>query len=110
GPADVAFKRLRVQGRQLYVYSHASLMGWAPGLDAAKIAYDFLLRHGRGKDGGWLRLLDAQGGIKDPTADLYDIAFVLFGLAWYGRATRSSAPIDLARETLAWVEQRMRSP
>ena len=103
-PADVPFRRVRVQARQIYVFSHAEVLGWTAGRRAADDAYRFLLRHGRTPEGGWARRIGREGGVLDAAADLYDIAFVLFALAWRHRATGEAEPVELARQTLAWLD------
>jgi mannose/cellobiose epimerase-like protein (N-acyl-D-glucosamine 2-epimerase family) len=109
-PAKVAYKRVRVQARQIYVFSHAHLLGWPGAREVAEDGYDFLLRHAWRADGGWVRSLEQDGRVLDPTVDLYDLAFVLLALAWYGRATGLAEPIDRARRTLDWMERVMASP
>ena len=37
------FKRFRVQARQVYVFSHAEVMGWSGGLEAAQAGYRFMV-------------------------------------------------------------------
>jgi mannose/cellobiose epimerase-like protein (N-acyl-D-glucosamine 2-epimerase family) len=54
--------------------------------------------------------LGRDGGIIDPVADLYDLAFVLFALAWYARATHEPEPLEMARATLRWIEEHMALP
>jgi mannose-6-phosphate isomerase len=109
-PADVPYKRIRVQARQIFVFSCAHLLGWPGALEAAADGHDFITRHARRADGGWVRLLARDGAVLDPTADLYDLAFVVFALAWYARASGSARALDQARDTLAWIERNMASP
>jgi len=106
--ADIDFKRIRVQARQIYSYSHASLLGWTDGIDVAASGYDFINAHGWRESGGWARLLGRNGGVIDQTPDLYDNAFVLFALSWYARATQSDAILARAQETLTWIVRSMR--
>lgn len=106
-PADVDFKRMRVQARQIYVFSHAATLGWEGGLAAARNGFDFIATHGRLPGGGWARTLGREGGVLDPAMDLYDLAFVLFALAWHARASGSDAPVRLAAETLAAIRRDM---
>lgn len=108
-PADVDFKRLRVQARQVYVFSHAATLGFPGGLEAARNGYDFMVAHGRLPGGGWARTLGREGGVLDPAMDLYDLAFVIFALGWYGKASGDAAAARLARETLEAVNGRMRA-
>lgn len=99
-PLDVGFKRVRVTARQLYVSSHAALLGWREGRAAAEHGHRFLLKAHLG-GGRWARRLSVAGAVIDETPDLYDTAFVLFALAWWHKLTGDSQAIALARETLA---------
>jgi len=104
----VDFKRTRVTARQIYVFSHAAVMGWEPGKALADHGVSFLKKAWMGPDGGWARLLTRDGEIKDATPDLYDIAFAMFALGWHFRATGDEQSAELARQTLAFVEKHMR--
>lgn len=103
--ARAPFKRMRVQARQVYVFSHAALTGFAPGLEVARRGVDFILRHGRTSDGVWARRLGRDGGVLDPTPDFYDQAFVLFALAWWARASGDDSAIDLADRSLEGLDR-----
>jgi mannose-6-phosphate isomerase len=110
-PGDAPFTRMRVQARQLYVFSHASLLGWSAGLPLAHEIYGFITRHGELATGGWARTLSpADGEVLDPAVDLYDQAFVLFALAYYGRASGGTEIRVSARRTIDWIAANMRMP
>lgn len=109
-PADVPYKRVRVQARQIFVFSYAHMQGWPGALPAATAGYDFLTRCARRPEGSWVRVLGSTGDVLDPTADLYDLAFVVFALAWYARATGAAEALDHAYCTLDWIERSMSSP
>lgn len=107
----VDFKRTRVIGRQIYVFSHAALLGRREALDCARFGYDFLIRNAwLGPDGGWARLLAPDGKVKDATPDLYDLAFILFAFGWYQRASGDEAAQQWAIATLDFIETQMRHP
>ncbi len=108
--ADVPFKRMRVQARQIYVFSHAALLGWAEGERLARDGYGFITRQGQREDGSWARMLSRPGDVIDPAADLYDLAFVLFALAWYARLTGLEEPLQRARRTVDFIRSSMRGP
>jgi len=108
--AAVPYKRLRVQARQIYVFSHASLLGWHGGLAVARAGYDFIHRYGKLPGGTWARKLGHDGAVLESAADLYDLAFVLFALAWYARASASQEALELADKTLEWIVAQMRHP
>jgi mannose/cellobiose epimerase-like protein (N-acyl-D-glucosamine 2-epimerase family) len=106
---NVDFKRTRVIGRQIYVFSHAALTGFAPGLDLARHGYEFLTRNAwLGPDAGWARQLDREGNVKDPTPDLYDLAFIMYAFGWYYRASGDPEAHRWALKTLDFIETHMR--
>ncbi|MGB3811117.1 MAG: AGE family epimerase/isomerase [Parvibaculum sp.] len=109
GAADAApFKRVRVQARQIYVFSHASLLSWqGPALEAARNGLEFVLRHGWLAEGGWALKLGPEGGIVDPALALYEQSFMLFALGWYARATGDGMAIEWAHRTLDAVHARL---
>lgn len=110
-PSGADFKRTRVTCRQVYVFSHAHLLGWGPAAAAADHAYDFLVsRCWSEAAGGWVRLLTREGDVRDATLDLYDFAFALFALGWRHRATRDPGALALAHRTLDVIETRFRHP
>ncbi len=48
--------------------------------------------------------------MRDPTADLYDHAFVLFALGWYFRLTKDPEVLGWALRTLDFIDTHMRHP
>lgn len=105
-----AIRRLRVQARQIYVFSHASILGWdSGGKTLAANGFDYLVDRGWRADGepGWVHLLTPEGKIEDPRRDAYDHAFVLLACAWAYRATGDSQILDVAEETLAYLDEAM---
>ena len=107
--AGVAFKRTRVTARQIYVFSHGYMLGFAAGQDLAAHGVDFLTsKTWNGPEHGFARKLTREGGLLDPTPDLYDHAFVLFAFAWRYKATGDVAARDWMHRTLDYVEMHMR--
>jgi mannose-6-phosphate isomerase len=110
-PAVVPYKRMRVQARQIYAFSHAAILGWTPGETLARDGYEFITAMGECPGGGWVRRLSPSGReVVDCSIDLYDQAFVLLALAWYARLTGEAAPLDRARRTAEWVRTNMVAP
>ena len=102
-----AFKRTRVQARQVYAFSHAHLLGWAgPGLEAAEHCWRFLTDHARLEDGAWIRLIGREGGVFDRAVDAYDMAFMLYAMAWRLRAGHTGA-LSEAHATLDALDRRL---
>lgn len=99
-PDNAAVKRVRVQARQIYVYSHAHILGlWSGGAELAMRAFDFVMRHARHPDGCFAHLIDRRGTIVDPKRDTYDHAFILLAFAWLFRATNDEKVAQAIRET-----------
>ena len=97
-------KRLRVQARQIYVMSHAHVLGLKNGtLRAAEAGFRFMTAYGWSEDGGFVHLLSPDGICVDATRDTYDHAFVLLALAWYLRATGDPAAREWIERTLMFL-------
>lgn len=109
-PLDPGFKRVRVVGRQIYAFSHAALGGLPGALEAAQHGVSFLLSKARLPDGSFASRLSSDGTVIDSTADLYDLAFVLFSLAWWYRLTGEEAVIDVAEETVVAIRRLLAHP
>jgi mannose/cellobiose epimerase-like protein (N-acyl-D-glucosamine 2-epimerase family) len=109
-PTACAFKRVRVICRQTYAFAHAAELGWKEGDALSRSGVDYLIARARTGDGGWAKILSREGAVLDAAADLYDIAFVLFALAWRYRISRDAEVLALMQETLSFVQTRMRGP
>jgi mannose/cellobiose epimerase-like protein (N-acyl-D-glucosamine 2-epimerase family) len=93
-------KRLRVQARQVYAFSHAGLLGWeGPAAQASDHCWDFLVGRGRRQDGAFVRLLERDGSVADATADAYDMAFAINACAWRIKAGDAGA-LAVAHHTM----------
>lgn len=111
-PPDTSTHRLLVQCRQIYVFSHAHLLG-APqaNLDAAVRGFEALERFFWDPvEGGWLRSLDTLGQPLDGRKDTYDHAFVLFACAYFHRAAGGDRALRVAAKTLDLIEDRLADP
>lgn len=109
-PTACAFKRVRVQCRQIYVFAHAAVLGWAPGAALSRRGQEFLLAKARRDDGSFARRLSRTGAIIDATPDLYDLAFVLFAMAWRYRVEADEEALACAHAVLGFIDGRMRHP
>jgi mannose-6-phosphate isomerase len=101
-------KRLMVQGRQLYVYSHAAMLGWFPdGRRLADRCVSYMVESYYRADGqaGWVYARAPDGAIASTARDTYAHAFALFGLAWYHRLTGDTAVLDIADATLDYLDE-----
>ncbi len=107
---DPGFKRVRVTGRQAYVFAQAALGGIGGADAAARHGIDFLKNRCRRDDGQFVSRLTGAGDVLDATADLYDIAFGIFGLAWWYRLSDDREALAIAEASIAHLTQVMRSP
>ncbi|KRD96153.1 hypothetical protein ASE63_12085 [Bosea sp. Root381] len=110
GAPDVATaKRVRVQARQIYCYSHASALGWFDGLGFAGATLDWLLEKAASPDGGpgFVHLLQPDGSVANPLRDTYDHAFILLALAWYAKASGDAQARALIGATLDFLDEWM---
>lgn len=109
-PLDPGFKRVRVTGRQIYVFAHAAIGGDAAARAAAAHGVDFLKGRCLRADGQFASRLTTSGAMLDDTADLYDIAFGLFALAWWHRLSGDPEAVEIAEASMAHLCRTMRSP
>ncbi len=108
--AGVPFKRTRAQCRQIYCFTHASLMGWEPGAEIAAHGWRFLMANGRGEGGAWVRRMGRGGGALDATCDAYDMAFALFAHGWRYRSTNDPRVLESALATVEALDRRLKHP
>ena len=110
-PVDPGFVRVRMQARQIYVFANAEVAGLfaSPRLIAA--AADFLVRSAwLGPANGWASRVSQDGELIDGVADLYDISFALFALAWLYRLDPNRLYLEIAHATLDFLDRAMRHP
>ena len=101
------FRRARVQARQAYVYSLASIWGWGEG-------YAALVERGlarfevtnRREDGLYRTRVNWAGAVLDDTASLYDQAFVLLASA---TAVEAGLDLERSRRTAADIQAALHS-
>lgn len=101
-----------VTARLTYVFSHAHLLDPQSGaLAAAHHGFAFLRDACReGGRGRFLHSVREDGTPVDARTDLYDLAFVLFAMAWYYRATQDDQALAIADEVIGFIEREMAHP
>lgn len=106
-PSSEDYTRVRVQARQIFVFSHAAASGLSDlGLDCARRAFAFLEAHAWDRDGGgWFHRLRYDGTPLDRTKDCYDHAFVLLAMAALYRASGDAGVLRRAEETVAFLDR-----
>jgi mannose-1-phosphate guanylyltransferase/mannose-6-phosphate isomerase len=98
-------KRMRTMARQIYAFGVAHEMGWTgPSLEIIEHGIAFIEKHGRSKNGGWVKVLAADGAVVDETEDAYDHACVLLALAYAAKAGHTRAK-KLGEETFAYLDK-----
>ncbi len=112
-PQPDAERRIRVQARQIYVFTHAALLGLGPAAGHKALAlegFDWLIRHGwDAAAGGFFHRLDGQGAPRSALKDTYDHAFILFALAWLYKATGDSTVRQWIDKTADYLETQLRA-
>src|SRR6516165_516679 len=106
-------RRAIVQARQIYVFSHAALLGWRPEGEAIalKAAHRLIDRyHGVDGDHGWVFSVHPDGAVHDPKRDFYAHAFALFGLAWAYKLAPEPRFLSAALTTLGVLDEHFASP
>lgn len=109
-PLDPGFKRVRVTGRQTYVFAHAALGGLPGAHEAASHGAAYLKSRCLRPDKQFASRLTTSGAMLDPSADLYDIAFGLFALAWWYKLSADAQAVEIAEASIAQLVGTMRAP
>jgi mannose/cellobiose epimerase-like protein (N-acyl-D-glucosamine 2-epimerase family) len=105
------FKRTRVTARQVYVFSHAAMLGWKDGAELARHGVSHLTTKAwLGDTEGFARRTTRAGAPLDRTPDLYDHAFALFAFGWYLRATGDKEGMAWAHRTMDVIETNLSHP
>lgn len=107
-PANLGYKRLRVLARQLYCFSHATMLGWkCNGGSVLHHCFNTLTGTGWHPDGGWIHLYNPDGSVQDGQRDLYDQFFVLMALAWLWRAKKWPEAREWANRTIDFIDSQL---
>lgn len=109
-PQRIGKRRLLSQLRQLAMYSHAVRQPehfiFKPDLRAHA---DAIFKHFKGAQPGYWRFsIDDDLKPQDDTADLYTLAFVIFAMAHYGRASGDERAQAYALETAQVIDRDFR--
>ena len=108
--ATAGRKRLLVQARQVAVFSQAAMLCGAPwAQQTAASGIDHLCRHyweaAPGRT-GWVHSLTTDGAPADRSKTSYDLAFVLFALAWWYRASGDDTALGWIARTVDVLDDR----
>lgn len=98
-------RRIRVQARQTFVYSLAGELGWdGPWREAAEAGANALVKFGIREDGGTNFSMTPTGeAVADGRRDLYDTAFVAFGLASAAKALNRKDFAAAGQKVIDWT-------
>jgi mannose-6-phosphate isomerase len=106
--ADI--KRLRVSGRQIYVFCQAAKLGQPEATGLVRHGVEQLLGPFRHAEGGFVSRISLDGRVLDSRRDLYDNAFALFGLAHAYALLGDPMLRDEARALIAYLNTALRHP
>jgi N-acylglucosamine 2-epimerase len=100
------------QGRALWMFSalYNRIEKRQEWLDAATRIFNYLLNHGRDKEGRWMFRLDDQGKVLETDVSIFVDGFVLNGMGEYYLATKDQRAADLAVATYENVLARLYRP
>ncbi|MDE3067823.1 MAG: AGE family epimerase/isomerase [Verrucomicrobiota bacterium] len=76
----------------------------------ARATINFLLRHGRDRQGRWVYRTTREGQIVEGAISIYSDCFAVYGLSEYGRAAPDADLLALAKNTLADIQARVEAP
>lgn len=111
GAPDGRLRRVSVQARQTAVFSQAGRLGWGgPWREMAEAGAHVLLKRALRDDGGTNHLLGPDGAPTDFRRDLYDLAFVVFGLAHAAIALGRGDLAAAAEVQIDWIEANWAQP
>ncbi|MER9183830.1 AGE family epimerase/isomerase, partial [Mesorhizobium sp. M0767] len=97
-------KRMRTQARQIYAFAVAKARGWnGPADRLISHGLEFMARHGRTDNGGWVRTLNVDGTVADAAEDAYDHSCVLLALA-HAHMCGNPDALRLGQETFAFID------
>ena len=102
--------RSRVQGRQMYVYGQAMLLGWFDGREILSRTFQRGYDAFRDADGGYVASIGPDGEPRDARRLAYEQAFALLGFAWHERVFGSGEAVRKAEALWRWLEERLASP
>ncbi|MGY4509113.1 AGE family epimerase/isomerase [Bradyrhizobium sp. USDA 3650] len=97
--------RLMVQSRQIYVFSHATLLGWFDGEYLVGKALSSLLTKFRvgSSSAPFAFSIETNGRIVEDRSDTYSYSFLLFALAWARRVLGNQVDATLAAGLLHFI-------
>jgi mannose/cellobiose epimerase-like protein (N-acyl-D-glucosamine 2-epimerase family) len=99
-----------VTARLTYVFSHAHLLGVPGALAAARHGFAFLTGACRRGDGRFSHSCTTRGEVVDGRSDFYDLAFVLFALGWFAKATGETDALVFAGEVMDFLDSELAHP
>jgi len=106
-----AVRTTLVTARLTYVFSHAHLLDPASGaLAVARHGFAFLRDACRDGQGRFCHVVGEDGSPIEARTDLYDLAFVLFAMAWFYRATQDEQALAIANEVIGFIERELAHP
>ncbi|MER9031419.1 mannose-1-phosphate guanylyltransferase/mannose-6-phosphate isomerase [Mesorhizobium sp. M0674] len=104
GEALLKPKRMRTTARQVYAFAVAKARGWdGPADRLISHGIGFMAGKGRTDRGGWVRTLNVDGSVADPTEDAYDHSCVLLALA-HAHMCGNPDALRLGQETFVFLD------
>ena len=97
-------------GIWLFAHFHNEWDGDARYLEAARRGWRFMAAHGRDGDGCWVMTLSREGNAIEGATSILTDAYLAHGLVELYKADRDNGYLDVARQALIRVGERIQSP
>ncbi|GAA6139718.1 AGE family epimerase/isomerase [Arenicella sp. 4NH20-0111] len=100
--------RMRVQSRQLFVFSYAHHLGWD---ESAEDTVASLLKFAdeQRSDVSFPHLFDPKFNVIDSRKDIYDYAFHILAYTWCYRAFKNESALVFAKRLVGFLDQEFKS-
>ena len=111
GEADLkSNKRVRVQARQMFVFSAAHQQGWINnGFELVASLENFCQKYAKiPEKSHYVHILNADNKIVNPNNDLYDIAFFLLAYAWRYHVFNDLNALKKANQLLNTIDSNLK--
>lgn len=102
-------RRVMVQARQIYVYAHATALGWGAHASRVAEAVAFVAARFRAPDGrpGYVFSIAPDGSVADARRDTYAHMFILLAFGWAARLTGDAQIHALVEEAMDFATEHL---
>jgi mannose-6-phosphate isomerase len=101
-----------VQCRQIYVYSHATVVGWFDGADIVRMTLRALVKHygQREASAPFVFSINRESAVVDARQDTYTYAFLIFACCWARKVLGPEVDRAIVERVLRHMENLLSTP